>query len=238
VADEDQAAQGPSLETRLAALEKGLKDRDDQIASLRRDNLMLASQPPARQEAPRAPQPAPQMDWTGLPDPSVEPGAYQAMVNQRVLAHQQAQRAYEQAQQPQDDGYSARLNGLWEEFQERYPGRDEDLVAVAAQKVRQRVQTRGMDPDAYMFRAPETFFQDVVAMMDQKGWAPKAQKQPEPDNFEEVTAGIFGGAQSGNRLVAQTEEKLGSFANSMNIWQEKADLYPRSSELKRAYGDK
>jgi hypothetical protein len=88
-----------------------------------------------------------------------------------------------------------------------------------------------LDPDAYMFRAPETFFQDVNAVYDQK-WGKvnqkPAPKQPdtEEDAFNDYTRGIFGGQESGGRpQPSKPQEELGSITGDIREWQKKAGVY-------------
>lgn len=128
----------------------------------------------------------PELDLSGLPDPSYDQNAYNRALQDRIKKHQEdlmkaAQEQAARARASEDDGGPSaeeRASALWEDFQERHPkyAKSKALVGTAASQVLERARMRGVDPDTFMYGHTTMFFDEVAKQVDKSlkeaGYAP------------------------------------------------------------------
>ena len=157
----------------------------------------------------------PEVSLDGLPDPSEDPAGYTKGLNERLshdittcvteavrIETQRAEGARAESQ---------RIDNLFDTFQEqRYEALGKglsddvnltDFVEVAAKRVVEKAQKRGLDVNSYMFKTQEQFFDDVAVeankMLDpirdkgDEGEAPNERPNPEKEEANR-TAGLPG----------------------------------------------
>lgn len=156
------------------------------------------------------------MDMSNLPDPTLDPEKYAQEVANRasqfITAQQEANMRASSVRNEREN----RVQTLWNDFENAYGDyADPDKVDFIAQRVVKNMQSRGVDPEKYMFGAKETFFRDVVSeyekVFGKPGGEDNADTDPSPTDDMDTTpanrtGGIFGGLESGHSRSAGSED--------------------------------
>lgn len=172
VGDEQERAPAggdAGVEARIQALQENLTrlEKTNRALMTQSGNFSPTTQPTMAKDLEEP-------DFSGLPDPITEPDAYQKEFSKRISANLQAKFERDQAQRDaqaaaqRDQG--ARVDGLWGDFEEKYPDLAEhkDLVEVAAIAVANKARAKGVDVQKYMFTASDQYIEDVAQEMKKR----------------------------------------------------------------------
>lgn len=218
------ATKGPTTEELLARIEA----LTSQVSGLQSTNTALMSQPQMH----NAP-PAPTLDLSNMPDPTLDPEAYARETIMRQQKFNESQRAVQEYNAQQQQVEQRRLNALWEQFQEAHPGYDNiEQIEFVTRKVVQRAADRGLDVNKYMYANSAGFMNDVVHEYD-KIFGQPANDDDDDDNdvsgtieaADDRSAGIFGGMESGGKPAQGGKDKPGDMFDDIKAFQKKTGFY-------------
>lgn len=221
-----------TVEERLEELQRRLQEQEishkNELATLRRDNMMLLSTRAAPAAAPAAPAEVPQLDLSGLPDPLVDGDGYHRAMAARYTQYHSALEAHKRRQEAEEAQQAAPADALWEEFQEKHPdlAKDPDKVLFAVQKVREKMAKRGVDERALVTVYGDQFMADVAAEHARIfGAAKPVEAEPAPyDPYAELRTSVFGGNEAGGKVAGKAEPPPTDFATEMKDWQRSAGI--------------
>lgn len=157
--DEDASSKAQTVD--LSALQGRIKALEDRNSRLERTNVALLSQSPTveRRDEPQ------EISFDGLPDPVEDPKGYVKGLQDRIMGSVKQQMSQQNAQDMQVRQDQSRINELWNDFTSRDEYKDlaDDVnrVKIATQQVVDRMQSRGLDVNKYMFTTRDLFFEDV-----------------------------------------------------------------------------
>lgn len=203
-AAEDAAEAKEKGGDKVAELEAKIAELTGRIQGL---TTTVASEEMEPWEYPEAPDLV-ELSFEGLPDMYSEPDKYQQALARRIqennLVNQRIQREYEREIAAVDAVQANRAQALWSEFTEKHPELKEyeDQVRFVAEKVALEKRSAGVDPQAYIFRSKDQFFDEVVKGV--RKFVPALAAGATGGEGEGVTveddavrtAGTFGGAFS------------------------------------------
>jgi hypothetical protein len=198
-------------EDRVKALEAKLAKLDERVAVSARTNAALLSQSPVVVSGPQKDDEPPKIDTSGLPDPVSDPEGHTAQLTARIAAAVEARAvkrieaiAAENAARAEQVN---RTKQLWDQFEENYPdlADNRDFVEIAAVRVAEKAQARGVDMQKYMTVGAEQFLADVAEETKRRfGKAIEAERDT-TDEEEEPTAD---NSADGNIQMQSVLEKM------------------------------
>ncbi len=219
--DENKTEEGATeVSPDVAKMQGQVDELSKQLESMRQTNLTLMMKPDAPKlfTAPAAPE--------ALPDLMEDPDAYAKALERQITARVEARMTATQAKADAERSATSQYNDLWDDFKgahKEYAG-DSRKVQFAANQVVANLAKQGMDVEKYMFTYRQKFMADVVLEMDSIFGKP-GEKTPVPG--EELdpsrTGGMFGGADSGNKVEAPMAPD-NAFAD-IRKWQEETGFH-------------
>jgi hypothetical protein len=156
------------VRTQLASIAAQLASISDENKSLRDANLrLMATAPSAPGNVSSTPSVPAKMSFDGMPDPVEKPTEYAAELNRRISAQLALERDAERQQTQAQQQQSARVQGLWAGFSSQYGeyAKDQNKVEYAAYKLAEKMKSRGVDMERYMFTTQDQFFRDLKEEM-------------------------------------------------------------------------
>lgn len=234
----DYAKQIEELSTRL-------KKQDEEMAQLRRDNIMMTMRAPAPAPAAATTAREPELDLvTGMPDPDQDYKAYATEQQKRITAHNRAYAQWVRDQAAAEEGASDAATGrdqaIVSQFREKYPGYSMTGAMAIAGQVIAGMKAKGVDENAYVYGHTDMFLADVAAAYEKEFGKPAPRgeasangkeraRSPEPDPDAEAlrTMGVFGGNESGSAPSGATAEavKEETFTDILGKGQAKTGLF-------------
>lgn len=242
----DPAAAGGANDLAIRALQEQISMLRDMNSRAARASTALLSQNPADNQPPRV---ITEMNLDNLPDPVTDPQGYAKEIARRGQEMIASQRNYDAWAQRQAQQHNEALNGVWERFAKdhsEYAAHDKLFTAAAANVVN-AARSRNIDPNKLVLGDTDNFFEDVMKEMRELAGGEdlfkKADGEGDENEDETVdmennvdpiatggldddgpdgrTAGVFGGADSGNKPgPSKTAGEVDMFSE-LKQWQQK-----------------
>lgn len=221
----------PDNDDRYEKLAKQIADLQSSNAEMQRANMALLSNPNWNSTSENG---GNSNNYTEidinkieLPDPALDPDGFSHANLRRIEAQEQNRRNRENADARRREEIKEKVDGLWQDFTERFPemADDQERIDFVSTAVVKQAMKRGINVDRYMFLTRDKFLEDVAQKYtevfgepsddtdDDYEDTPRSRRasansstRARPRNRERAenepmgrTGGIFGGTESGGR---------------------------------------